>query len=255
MKGFINNGNNCYFNVSLKALLTVCENLDIECGSESSTFTLLFMRLLKAYRDPDVQHIDPLPLLHAFIENFPRFTVDDQHDVQECILCLIDILERDIPVFKRIFYGVRENQTIYPSGKNYRDEIFSMYILEYEKGKTFGELFNKSLKWNTIENYEDDNGQLHHLATVRQIIKTPPRVLMISFDSKSHIEVPEEFLGYKLIFSGIHHGVQYGGHYICAIKRDDKWYVNDDMNILKCESFPTLDGHYILIYIPETPEF
>lgn len=257
MKGFVNNGNSCYFNASLKALLTVCSDLiDHECESEYSTFTHLFFRLLKAYHDPSIEYIDPRPLLDVFRENYPQFTQHDPHDTQECILFLIDILERDLPIFKRRFYGVKENQVIYPEGKNTWREVFSMYILDSERNKTLEEQLDKSFKWSTIENYESDDGKLFHLATKRSLIRSIPDVFMISFDSKSDIEVSETIhidgRDMELVYSCIHHGDQHGGHYICLTKYDNIWILHDDMTILKLENFPKQTGHYVLIYTPKT---
>lgn len=253
MKGFVNNGNSCYFNVSLKALLTVCSDLvDYEVESEASTFTHLFFRLLKAYNDPDIQYIDPRPLLDVFREHYTQFTEHDQHDIQECILCLIDILERDLPIFKRRFYGLRENQVIHPEGKNVSNEVFSMYILESERNSNLVEQIKKSFKWNTIENYMHYN-----LATKRSLIRKIPEVFMISFDAKSETEVPEKMRiagqDLELLFTGIHEGNQHGGHYGCLIKKDEQWILHDDLQLLHVQNFPRKCGHYVLIYSLKTP--
>ena len=257
MKGFVNNGNSCFFNTSLKALLTVCTDLvNHECASEASTFTHLFFRLLKAYHDPSIEYIDPRPLLDVFRENYPQFIQHEPHDTQECILFLIDILERDLPLFKRRFYGIRENQVIHPQGKKVSSEAFSMYILDSERNTKLEEQLEKSFKWNMIENYVSDDGTLFHLATKRSLIRVIPEVFMISFDAKSDIEVSETIhidgQEMELVYSCIHHGDQHGGHYICLTKYGTQWVLHDDMTILKIDNFPKQTGHYVLIYTPKT---
>lgn len=256
MKGFINHNNFCYFNVSLKCILTACPEMKDETYTGDCEFTNYFYRLVRAYYDPDVTYINPRPLFEIFRKRFTYFTPDEQHDIQECILCIIDILEIELPYFKKKFYGLKENQIIYPGGKNVFDENFCMYILESKPHKTMDELFNESFKWNTIENYVSDEGKQYNLATTRSIIKKLPEILMITFDSKSNIEVSETLnvkgYEYELIFSGIHRGVQYGGHYFCVIKFEGNWILNDDMNIFQLNEFPTKDGHYVLTYILKT---
>ena len=252
MKGFVNNGNSCFFNTSLKALLTVCHDLvNHECEIQYSTFTHLFFSLLKAYYDPTIRYIDPRPLLDVFREIYPQFIEHEPHDTQECILFLIDILERDVPLFKKRFYGIRENQVIHPQGKNVSTEAFSMYIIDAQPNTKLTEQLDKSFKWTTIENYG-----VYHLATKRSLIRVIPEVFMISFDAKSDIEVPENFIlntqYMELVYSCMHHGDQQGGHYVCMTKHENNWILHDDMTILKLDKFPTKSGHHVLIYTPKT---
>ena len=248
MKVLINNGNTCFFNVSLKLLLSACPELENQTYEGDCVFTQLFFRFVKVYFDPAIKHIDPRPLLEVFREKFPRFVQYEQHDVQECLLCLIDILENELPYFKQKFYGIKENQVIYPEGKNYSTEKFSMHILESKRGATLAELNEKSFKWNVIENYQDENGKVFNLATRRSIIKEFPEIFMISFDSKSEVEIFESDNNFELLSSAIHLGGQQGGHYICLLKQDDKWYVNDEDFINELTKFPTRCGHYVIMY-------
>jgi len=53
-------------------------------------------------------------------------------------------------------------------------------------------MLSKSTEWNTLENFEDTDGKVHHVATTRMMFSKLPRVLMISFDSKSHIQIIEK---------------------------------------------------------------
>jgi len=58
--------------------------------------------------------VDVKPLLTAFQKEFPRFKSHEQHDVQEAVLCIIDIIERAEPVLKEWFYGKKTQETIWP---------------------------------------------------------------------------------------------------------------------------------------------
>ena len=252
MKGFINNGNSCYFNVSLKMLLVCCPELEEYSYHGDCVFTQLFFRLVRAYYDPDIKYIDPRPLLDVFREKFPSFSAYHQHDAQECVLSLIDILEKELPYFKKKFYGMKENQVIFPKGKNIHPERFSLHLLESQPNMTLVEMYKKSFKWNTIENYYDDEGEHYNLATTRSIIKKFPEMFMISFDSKSFVEAFAEDDTMELLCSVVHLGSQHSGHYVILIRKDCKWYLHDDMSIVELTEFPKKEGHYILTYTLKT---
>jgi ubiquitin C-terminal hydrolase len=248
MKGFINNGNSCYFNVSLKMLLVCCPELEDYSYEGDCVFTHLFFRLVRAYYDPSIPYIDPRPLLDVFRERFPSFSVYHQHDAQECVLSLIDILEKELPHLKKKFYGMKENQVIYPNGKNVHPERFSMHLLESEPRGKLVDMYKKSFKWNTIENYYDDEGNRYNLATSRSIIKKFPEKFIISFDSKSYVEVFTDDEHMELLCSVVHLGTQHSGHYVILIRDKGKWYLHDDMSVVEMKEFPKMEGHYIVTY-------
>jgi hypothetical protein len=132
------------------------------------------------------------PLIEQFYTHFPRFKNRDPHDVQEAILCIIDILERSIPEIKPWFYGKKRQETIWPGGKSTNDEDFSIHIVT-SKGDDLGEMLLKSTDWNVIENFEDNDGKVHNVATTRMLFSSLPQVFMISFDRKSHFKILKNY--------------------------------------------------------------
>jgi ubiquitin C-terminal hydrolase len=193
------------------------------------------------------------PIIQKFYNKFPRFKNNNQHDVQESILCIIDILETSIPELKQLFYGKKTQETIWPGGKNVTDEDFSIHIVR-SNGKDLGEMLNKSTDWNCIEDFEDKDGKKYNVATTRMLFSKLSPVLMISFDTKSNVKIVENIVidkfKYKLISTVIHVGNQYDGHYVSFINNDDIWYyINDDFICKK--DLPFQASHYFLIYLAQ----
>jgi len=109
----------------------------------------------------------------------------------------------------------------------------------------------KSTDWNVLENFQDTEGKVHHVATTRMIFSKLSQVLMISFDTKSHVKIIENIhiggLEYKLIASAVHVGHQYDGHYVSFVKRKNKWFLLNDESIQEHE-LPLEAGHYFMVY-------
>lgn len=196
--------------------------------------------------------LDVRSLLVMFQKHFPRFTLGRQHDVQETILCIIDILERGAPELKTLFYGKKMQETIYPGGKKTHEEDFSVHLMCPVGGKDFEAMFKESLQWNTLTDYIDDTGKTHHVATTRNVFTALPRVFMVSFDKKSFITLAEhiEVVGvkYRLLTAAAHAGVQWDGHYVAFTRCGDQWYYMNDDFVEKVGSLPRKGGFYFLMY-------
>lgn len=253
MRGFLNHGNTCYFSAALHALLNahpVSTYIKHEPYTGSCAFTLLYKRLIDAYfEDKDEGALSIQSLLEAFYNRFPSFRDrGQQHDAQEAVLCMIDILEKAIPQVSVFIYGTKTQEVIYPGGKKNHEHPFCIQMLSARNG-TLAEALHKSMEWNVLDDYKDDHGIVHHVATTREIITTQPRVLFISFDTKSDVNVYENTLkDYELVASVVHGGSQYGGHYGSFVKRGNTWYFNDD-DVTTKDDFPIRCGHYLLTYI------
>lgn len=255
MKGFTNWGNTCYFNVSLKSILIACPELKEYEYNGPCEFTEFFFRLIKAVNNPDVKYVDPRPLLELLRKRFPNFTSLREHDAQECILCIIDILEKELPYFKKKFYGIKQNEVIFPTGKNISKEEFSMHILEAERRGKLMEMLKKSRRWETIEGYIDDEGNKYNLATRRSIIKQFPEIFMISFDAKTDgLEIIDEDENFELIGAVSHVGHQHSGHYVFLSKENCHWFINDDILTRELNSFPKIGDYYVLMYKTKIPQ-
>ena len=259
MRGSLNLGNTCYFNTAIQCLLNipVLTNYFLQRGYVGSCdFTNIYTILVQFYWTSEQKDImNPWPLLREFYKHFPRFENREPHDVQEAILCIIDILERACPEIKQWFYGKKVQETIWPGGKSTSSEDFSIHIVS-SNGTDLGEMLRKSADWNTLENFEDTEGKVHNVATTRMLFSKLPQVFIISFDKKSHIHIIEKILvdkyEYNLIASAVHIGVQHGGHYVSYVRNGDVWYyINDD--VVNKTSLPTHDGHYVLVYNLKTP--
>jgi len=118
-------------------------------------------------------------------------------------------------------------------------------------------MINESSKWNVIEDYVDDTGKKHHVATTRNIFSKYPQIFIVSFDKKSYVKIDEELkIGdnvYELQSTIIHKGIQYGGHYMSIVNHGDDWIIQDDDTLGKLNSFPKEDNHFVLVYNLKTP--
>jgi len=261
MHGFLNLGNTCYFNSAIQVLLHIHEIsahiLDNKYSGEC-TFTREYEKLIHIYfKTKETKVFTIGPVLDEFVKIFPRFKIGEPHDAQDAIFCIIDILEKSYPFIKKIVYGQVNQMTISPVGKSITENPFCIHILNVEKDvKCLKKMLNKSHKWNTLEDYIDKDGKKHHVATTRNVFSKYPKILFISFDKKSFVEIEEELiLGnnvYNLKSTIIHKGIQYGGHYMSIVNHGDDWIIQDDDTLGKLISFPKEDNHFVLVYSLKT---
>jgi hypothetical protein len=207
------------------------------------------------WNDENSKTINVINLLRRFQERFPRFVSHDQHDVQEAVICIIDILETSVPSLKQYFYGKKVQETVWPSGSKKHEEDFSVYIL-CSNSQNLKEMLLDSFKWNTLTDYVDDEGKQHHVTTTRCFFSKCPQLLMISFDKKGYVDAIQNLTidghKYELITSAIHVGAQHSGHYLAFTKHRDKWYYKNDEVVFE-QQFPTSAPHYLLMYNLKSP--
>ena len=253
-RGFVNTGNTCWFNTSLQCLLHTAPITDhfMRVGYDGvCSFTALYSKLVRGYWDDDDHALNAEPLLHAFREKFPRFVAGRQHDVQEAVLCVVDILERSVPSMRLWFYGVKQQETIWPGGRSESEEPFGMYILSDDGSKDMKTMLAKTIDWTILDDYDG-----HRVASTRSVFKKMPKIFMVSFDKKSRVKpaltIQIGELVYSLVASAIHGGVQWGGHYAALVRdSNDAWYFVDDDSVRKSTK-PEMDGHYLMIYLNMT---
>lgn len=255
MKGFRNLKNTCYFNTSIQCLLQIPVMSNYFLKNEykgDCEFTFLYSKLVNLYwtRDESLKTIDISQLFSSFQKKFPRFKDGEENDIQECILCIIDIIETTLPIIKEWFYGKKIQEVVWSGGKSSTEELFGMHILT-SNGDNMKTMLENSFKWNIIENFIDENNKIHHVATSRTLFSKFPKVLIISFDKKSMLTAAENINldgnEYKLIASGIHVGNQFSGHYVSFTKHKGQWYYKND-EFVSQKSLPSYAGHYVLIY-------
>jgi uncharacterized UBP type Zn finger protein len=181
MRGFSNIGNTCYFNTALQCLLhiPILSNYLIRNPYKGDCeFTQIYNELTHIYWTKGEEMINVETILKAFQKKFPRFKSDQQNDVQEAILCIIDILEREIPEIKKWFYGKKTQETIWSGGKSTNEEDFSVHLVTSDS-TDMEEMLKKSVDWDVIQNFEDTEGKVHHVATTRKLFSKLPQILMI----------------------------------------------------------------------------
>jgi len=264
MRGLVNLGNSCYFNTALQCLLhappivnyfTHVEDEDA-ARNESEfecTFTNMFAALArKMWTKGQSEPLNPKVLVREFQKHFPRFTDDEEHDAQEAILCIIDILERAAPDIKEYIYGEYAQQIVYPKGKKQTREPFAIHIVTSD-GDSLKDMLTKDTAWRVLTDYVDDEGETYHCATTRRVFSKLPRMLMLSFDKKTHCSVVERLkIGerkYRLVAAAVHHGIQWAGHYGAYTYYDKKWYLKDDDTVEELPGgLPEKAGYYVLVY-------
>ena len=257
MKGFENTGNTCYFNTAVQCLVNipVLSNHFLRCPYDGPCeFTKVYSSLIHTYWLKN-GIVDMTPLLASFRKTFPRFGENEQHDVQEAIMCIIDILERAEPILKEWLYGKKTQETVWPGGKSSNEEECCIHLMRAD-GSDMSKMLEESTKWNVLENFQDTNGKVHNVAITRMVFSKLPKVLMLSFDRKSRVKVFETIHindnTYELIASAVHVGIQNDGHYVSFVKRKVKWlFINDES--IKEHPLPIEAGHYFMVYNLKTP--
>jgi len=259
MRGITNIGNTCYFNTALQCLVhvPVVSNYFLHHTYEGDCqFTQLFSIFVHAFWNTShTRSINVVNLVKTFQDKFPRFIHDSQHDVQEAVLCIIDILETSVPTLKQYFYGKKVQETVWPNGSKKHEEDFSVHIL-CSNSQNLKDMLLDSFKWNTLVDYIDDTGKPHHVATTRCFFSKYPQVLMITFDKRGHVDAKERLTidghKYELVSSAVHVGHQSNGHYVAFTKYDDIWYYKNDQ-VIREHQFPHSAPHYLLMYNLKSP--
>ena len=226
MRGLVNHGNNCYFNASIQVLahIPILANSFIKTPYEGTcSFTREFSEFIHKFwrASPEPRKpLDPLAMIREFRKHFPRFRDDEQHDVQECVLCIIDIIERAVPRVKE-WVRYKDTGNTLARGSSKTKDPFCVHILTHDRSGDLGRMLENASKWNAVEGYEDSDGQKHHVATTRTVLTETPKVLFISFDKKSHVDAVEHLSfsngsTYRLVASAVRgctvHGSLYGFH-------------------------------------------
>ena len=269
MKGIINLGNTCYFNSALQCLLQVppLSNLLIlkryvgECA-----FTSEYQNLVKiAWIDKSNILYNPSHLLSVFREKYPAFNNSQPHDAQECLMCILDLLERAIgTIVKQIFYGEIIQETVCKSGKSTRVEDFTVHMLTPDATETeIEKILHKTQKWSALDDYRDNGGRVWSVAATRHVFWSLPKILILSFPLRQKVTLKEEIdlanfvhpeskipnTHYELFAMSKHFGRgQNNGHYSAFTKHKGQWYLKDDDIVKPVDGCPLSEHHYLVFY-------
>lgn len=246
MHGFYNLGNTCYFNSAIQAIFSIdalCDEILNTEIKDGKSFIRAFKDLLYFYKNQtNPCSINVKPLLEEFQKLYPRFTMFEQHDAQDVLFCIFDIIENEIPYLKKLFTGSKCQETIYPNGSNKISQDYNILLLDGHDNDNINQMISNSEKWNTLTDYVDDKGVKYNVSATRNVITRVPNILFISFNSKTRVQI-DEIDGYELKSSILH----IGSHYIAMIKKDNQWYIIDDDKVTMVD-FPNISNHHVLIY-------
>ena len=213
--------------------------------------------------------VDTRTILGHFQTKFKNFVLDEQHDAQEAFVCMIDILDESIPIVKKIFYGKKVQEVVYPKGKSKKIDNFSVNILFPTKpSQSILELIESDQQWQALEKYQDDDGRVWDAAATRSMFWELPKTLAFTLGIKApiklvdtldmkeylHPESPEKNANYALMATCIHRGRavarnwESSGHYIAYTKHNGQWWVKNDAFVQKVDSVPLHANHYLFIY-------
>lgn len=253
MKGLENHGNTCYFNTALQCLFYIpaITNFYIKKPyKDDCSFTREYCKLVKRFWTKGEENVSSLKLLTLFRQKFPQFKKNEQHDVQETILYIIDLLERSTPQIKQWIYGKKTQETVWANGKSTNEEDFCVHLVTADSSD-LKQIIKKSTDWNAIEGFVDSNNIKYNVAVSRMFFSKLPQVLMISFDRKSYIKSIENLVinnsEYNLISTAVHIGHQDDGHYVSFVKRKNKWFLVNDEQINE-HQLPNEANFYFMVY-------
>lgn len=257
MRGLWNLGNTCWFNTSVQCLAHVpplTKHFFSTPYEGPCDVTREYQKVIRQlFIKDETSPVSPSDLLGAFRARFPRFAGHQQHDAQEAVLLLIDIFEESIgkEFIQNLFNGEDVQETMWDEGMSTLKTPFTTLLLDVSEPCRLHDLIEDRLEPIAIENYVDDSGKTHNIASVRNRVGRWPKFTSFSFsmyDYKFPVELPFEFEGRKLFACIMHQGHKNGGHYALLVRRYDKWYIKDDESVREVPGIESLRGEFYLAF-------
>ena len=265
IKGLSNFGANCYINAALQSIIHIplfsdhinididikkianMTNFDIYTQSDSFEFLIIF-----------------LEKLHQKLKYIPKIMINNEiYNKNKDYINLIDLNENNIPYTKNnvICFAIKTTNELYKREYSYIKKIFTNQIISTSNDKSFAFEMTEVIEID-INNYNE-----FHWPDNKYIWKISPIVIirLKRFNDKQKIEkkinmpLSLNFNNYKSKFLNItfpiytltsvieHIGSLNSGHYISYTKKNNIWYLCNDLNVYKCK--PNLDTGYVYIYI------
>lgn len=238
-------------------------------------FTKEYLKLLRQFWNlkNNLEICDTRKILKIFRDKFSKFNNSQEHDAQEVLFLILDILHKSIrfetstrnvenvewnkkknSLVKDLFYGQIEKSVIYPGGKSVTLENCANVMFTPTKNTSLEELLTDFKKDEVIQGYKDNTDKQHHVAILKNELINQPRNLIFSFNmyfKKFKINIPQTLGNYKLVACCVHYGNLGSGHYIAITKHKGKWYLKDDDKVHECTNEKELefnDSFYFCIF-------
>jgi hypothetical protein len=185
---------------------------------------------------------DVLTMLEDFRLRYPQFRGAYPNDVQEAVLCIIDIFEKSIGIdwFKKHFYGKMTTKISWDGGAKESVEDFSCHTINV------GDDFFENTTY--IDGYDVTEDERCTHASIYTYISHLSSVFMISFNQYNNIHIvdlPEYIKGYRLCAAALY----MGGHYVALVREGDEWYIYNDESKIKVEQYISRGSYYFATYI------
>ena len=284
MKGLNNLRNTCYFNSCLQCLLHTPQLTNYflkRTYSGDCEFTQEYSNLVKTFwNSSDTKIINTSNILKYFRKFYNNFDNSLEHDSQECLLGILDLLhkgtkgiklnitdepknsiwsKKNTSIIKSIFYGQLCKNVIYPGGKSENFENFSNFLLFPPKDNmSLGDIIKESFKDVVLSDYVDDNGKKYNCSVLKTRTEHVPPICVFCFNMyirKVRVTIPEQIVingvKYDLYALCEHMGNRNGGHYISYTKVGGEWWLKDDEVSIKKE--PKLTNYFYFCMFKRTP--
>ena len=284
MKGLSNLGNTCYFNTCIQCLLHTpyLSNYFLRNPyTGECEFTKEYSDLTRQFWSSGESVLDTSNILKVFKKFFKDFDNSQEHDSQECLLCILDTLHKGTKhlnvdtqgepsneiwnkksksLIKSVFYGQTQKKVIYPGGHSDNFENFSNFLLFPQKnGMTLGEIIKDYFKDVVLSDYVDDKGTTHSCSVLKTTTTHIPPVCVFCFNMyirKVCVNIPENLiindLKYELYALCEHMGNNNHGHYRSYVKVGGSWWLKDDEVSLK--KIPHLTNCFYFCMFKQIPQ-